>query len=328
MKIPPEYKITPEIVELIAKIEANRIFFNSIPINPQVKSKIQRISLLKSSLYSARIEGNPLTIEEINTSSDRQKKLEVYNILAAIKYIETAKSRDRIVKKEDILNLHKLVMKNIDASAGYFRKEMGAIFNSAGVAVYLPPPPNQISGLLDKLITYINSNIEKFPLITAFISHLIFEKIHPFIDGNGRVGRLLISTILAKKNWLFNLNIVLEEYLDNHREEYYHFLDTGLKNPEDYLIFMLQAFWYQSEEVKSQIAEESGKKEHLILPPRQEEIYRIISDQRIISFDIIRRRFLKVPQRTLRYDLKKLQEKNLVKKTGSTRGSLYTVIIS
>lgn len=63
MRIPPEYKITPEIVELIAKIDANRMFFNSIPILPEIKNKIQRVSLLKSSLYSARIEGNPLTID-------------------------------------------------------------------------------------------------------------------------------------------------------------------------------------------------------------------------------------------------------------------------
>lgn len=325
MKIPPAYEITPEIVELIAKIEANRIFFNSIPIIPEVKNNIQRISLLKSSLYSARIEGNPLTMEEIDTSSNRQKKLEVFNILAAIKYIETAMTQSGVVRKEDISKLHKFVMKNIDSSPGHFRKEMGAIFNMAGVAVYLPPPPNQISDLLEKLITYINSDKEKFPLITAFISHLIFEKIHPFIDGNGRVGRLLISTILVKKDWRFNLNIVLEEYLDNHREDYYHYLDTGLKKPEDYLIFMLQAFWYQSEDIKSQITVELAKKEQVILPPRQEEIYRIISDHKVASFDVIRRRFLKVPERTLRYDLKKLQEKSLVMKVGMTKGSFYTV---
>ncbi len=325
MQIPPNYQITPEIIQLLVKIDTQRILLSSQKIPQMLREKIQRISLLKSSLYSARIEGNPLTMEEIDTSSDRQKKLEVFNILTAIKFIEATKVQSGVVKKEDISKLHRLVMKNIDSSPGHFRKEMGAIFNMAGVAVYLPPLPSQISDLLERLVTYINSDKEKFPLITAFISHLVFEKIHPFIDGNGRVGRLLISTILVKKDWRFNLNIVLEEYLDNHREDYYHYLDTGLKKPEDYLIFMLQAFWHQSEDVKSQITVELAKKEQVILPPRQEEIYRIITDHKVASIDVIRRRFLKVPERTLRYDLKKLQEKSLVMKVGMTKGSFYTV---
>ncbi len=323
MKIPPSYQITPEILELIAKIDANRIYFNSIPILPQVKEKIQRISLLKSSLYSARIEGNPLTIENVQTAGEKEKKLEVFNILSAIKFIAKEKEANNLLSRKDILDLHRLVMKDISGAAGYFRREMGAIFNQAQVAVYMSPPPNQILPLLDNLFSYINSGTEKFPIITAFISHLVFEKIHPFIDGNGRVGRLLIFDILHRKNWRFSLNIVLEEYLDEHKEDYYYYLDIGLKKPEEYLLFMLRAFWQQTEKIKSQIERESQKSETVILPPRQEEIYHIIADHKMASFDTVKRRFLKVPERTLRYDLKKLQEKGLIVKVGSTKGVFY-----
>src|SRR3990167_9748923 len=118
MKIPPVYKITPEVLELIAQIEANRIFFNSISVTPAVKEKIQRISLLKISLYSARIEGNPLTLKNLDTTNEKEKKLEVFNILSAIKFIEKKDSRDNITR-EDFLNLHKLVMKDLYQSAGY-----------------------------------------------------------------------------------------------------------------------------------------------------------------------------------------------------------------
>ena len=67
-------------------------------------------------------------------------------------------------------------MTDLFSHHGVFRQEMGAIFNAAGIAVYLSPPPKQILPLLSKLITYINSNEEKFPLVTALIAHLIFEK--------------------------------------------------------------------------------------------------------------------------------------------------------
>lgn len=324
MKIPPQYKISPDILALIAKIEANRIFLSSVPIPGLIKEKIQRISLLKSSLYSARIEGNPLTVEDLEITSDKRKKIEVFNILSAIKFIQKEANDKNLLSKKDILNLHKLVMKDLDAYAGRLRNEMGAIYNQAGIAVYMSPPPNQTSFFLDKLLEYINSGEEKFPIITAFIAHLVFEKIHPFIDGNGRVGRLLISDILVKKKWRFKINIVLEEFLDEHKESYYYYLDIGFKEPEQYLLFMLDAFWQQSEKIKSQMIRQSREKIEILLPPRQEEIYHIIREHKMVSFDTIKRRFLKVPGRTLRYDLKKLLDKGLLLKVGSTKGTYYS----
>lgn len=64
----------------------------------------------------------------------------------------------------------------------------------------------------------------------------------------------------------------------------------------------------------------------LLLPPRQEEIYAIIKEHRFVSFDFLRRRFFKVPARTLRYDLKKLTDKNYILKIGQTKGSYYRVL--
>jgi len=160
--------------------------------------------------------------------------------------------------------------------------------------------------------------------MTALISHLIFEKIHPFIDGNGRVGRLLISAILKAKKYKNYFSVPFEEYLDNHRSDYYYFLDIGLKSTNDYLIFMLKAFLEETEKLKRTIDIEKESKTPL-LPPRQEEIYLIIKDHKIVSFDNIYRRFLKVPKRTLRYDLKKLAEKKLIVKIGKTKGSYYRI---
>ena len=117
----------------------------------------------------------------------------------------------------------------------------------------------------------------------------------------------------------------MEEYLDEHKNAYYFYLDTGLKDPEGFLLFMLKAFFEQSEKIKSQVEESTESKEVLLLPPRQEEIYNIIRDHKMISLDVIKRRFLKVPSRTLRYDLKKLQDNGLVVKIGATRGSVYTI---
>lgn len=325
MKIPPIYTISDKMLSFITKIEAERLHFSSLNLPSELKDNIQRVSLLKSSLFSARIEGNSLKISdfEFGIEAEEEKKKEVFNILEAIKFID--KNPKNGVTKEMLLHLHVLVLKDITSDAGSFRQEVSAIFNQAGAAIYMPPPPTQITKLLDELLSFINSDKEKFPLIAAFVGHLMFEKIHPFIDVNGRVGRLLISAILKSKGWDFTFTVPFEEYLDEHKNNYYYYLDIGLTNTNDYLEFMLEAFYKQIEKLKDNIGEELSKEKNPFLPPRQEEIFNIIKDQIVASFDMIRRRFLQVPERTLRYDLKKLLDRKLIEKSGVTKGSYYRV---
>lgn len=325
MQIPPIYTVTPQMFTLIAEIEAERIYFSRLTLPDKLKGKVQRVSLLKSSLFSARIEGNPLEISDLAPEKkEDEKKREVFNLVEAVRFIDVH-SKKRGLNKETLLELHERVLKNLSPDAGHFRKDVSAIFNLAGVAVYMPPPPSKISELLDKLLAYINKDEGISPLVTAFVSHLVFEKIHPFLDGNGRVGRLLIAAVLKAKGWYFTFTVPFEEYLDEHKDEYYFHLDRGMKDTNDYLLFMLTAFSQEIEKTKKQIENELTKKEEAFLPPRQEEIYSIIKDHAVCSFDMIRRRFLQVPERTLRYDLKKLLDHGLIEKSGETRGRYYRV---
>lgn len=322
--IPPSYQITPELVELLAKIDANLIYLSKISLPDLLKDKIRRRSFLKSSLFSARIEGNTLTYEQIERGiGETNEKKEIFNILKAVQFIETLDTPSRITLKT-ILNLHSMVMAGLSGEDGFFRTEPSAVFNQAGEAVYITPAPDKIPELLKRMLAYSNGEEERFPIINAFISHLVFEKIHPFVDGNGRVGRLLIFAILKAKEKGLPFFIPFEEYLDEHKDEYYYHLDRGLKNTNDYLIFMLQAFYAQTEKIKQIVTDETGK-EQLLLTPRQEEIYNIIKDHRVVSFDEIKRRFLKVPPRTLSYDLKKIMDQGLVVKIGKTKGSFYRI---
>ncbi len=324
MIIPPKYSITSEMIELLGKIEVIRQYIKTINIPLHIKQKIQRVSLLKSSLYSAKIEGNPLTIDDFKNSPDKIKRLEIDNIYKAIKYI--LKLKIRSVKQETIKTIHKISMNNINYQAGQFRTEMSAIFNQAGVAIYVCPPPNEINQLIDKLTTYINLNDKEFPLIKGFLTHLIFEKIHPFLDGNGRVGRLMIPLICKLNNYEFDIFVSFEEYINENKNDYYYNLDGGLKNPNEYILFMLKAFYSQTNKLKNQIESEISSKNIINLPLRQEEIYNIIKDHNSVSLNFIKRRFLKVPTRTLRYDLKKLTNKKLIVKIGKTKGSYYKIV--
>ncbi|GIW61885.1 MAG: hypothetical protein KatS3mg089_0737 [Patescibacteria group bacterium] len=200
---------------------------------------------------------------------------------------------------------------------------MSAIFNSAGIAIYLPLPPRLVFGLIERLLRFANSSKEQFVPVRSVLTHYTFEKIHPFLDGNGRVGRLLLQSVLEKTGYGMKGLITIDEYLDKHRTEYYDLLALGEKDVTEYVEFMLEGLAETAESAKKIILNKKQiRPEDYLLPPRA-EILEIIRDHQIVSFDTIKRRFFAVNDRTLRYDLKKLQDAGIIKKRGITKGAYY-----
>lgn len=324
MLIPPKYILTPKISEYLQTIHSCHELISSIHIPPEVENNIRRQSTLKSSLFSARIEGNTLTAEEvINRPSQDQRKVEVFNILKALNQIHKASQRDLTTKFT--FELHQQVMAGLidKENLGQFRQQTSAIFNSSGIAIYMTPPKRQIRGLMDRLMKFINSSKEPFIPITACLAHYTFEKIHPFMDGNGRVGRLLIQAVLHKKDYGMKGLLNIEEFLDNHRPDYYRALEDKEKDTTDYLEFMLEAIANTASEVKQLVLQKQKLEAQDYLLPRRAEILNIIKDHQMVNFDFLRRRFLGVNERTLRFDLKKLTEAGFCKKRGNTKGVWY-----
>lgn len=327
MNIPPKYTLTSKIINLLQKIEASKAVIDTYPIPLEIEMNIRRQSFLKSSLFSARIEGNTLTLNDLSQSSPKnQKKVEVMNILKTINWLNQRPHKD--ITNKDILELHKMTMQGLidQIDLGKYRINLEAIFNSAGIAIYLPPRPVKIPSQIEKLIKYINNGKELYLPVRACLTHYIFEKIHPFLDGNGRAGRLLLQAVLLKGGYGMKGLLSLEEYLDNHRLEYYHSLDNTDKDVTDYLEYMLTAISQTAEEAKQLILEKQELEIEDFLLPRRAEILNIIRDHKIVNFDIIKRRFLTINKRTLRFDLKYLTNRGLIKKRGTTKGVYYEII--
>ncbi len=324
MVIPPKYFLTPKITQLLQSIEVSKEVINSLEIPKDLETNIRRKSTLKSSLFSARIEGNTLTLDELpKASSKSQRTQEVFNILKALNWIYESRLKDLTIR--DILKLHQLVMEGLveKQDLGKFRTSLGAIFNSVGIAIYLPSRPSQVLPLIKKLIKFSNLEKEQFIPIKAALTHYTFEKIHPFLDGNGRVGRLLLQAVLQKEGYGMKGILPLEEYLDNHRSEYYSVLESTEKDVTDYVEFILESIAETAKAVKEQFLKKDVVKIEDLLLPRRAEILNIIKEHGMINFDTIRRRFLSVNERTLRYDLKKLLDAGLIRKRGTTKGVYY-----
>ena len=314
MHINYRYKQTPQLNKLLQTLEVNRRLIDLLPSLPHIERHLRRQSILKSALFSA-------SIENIGTASPHDaSKLEVQNIYSAANWLVSTVGPSRL-SLSVINQLHRRALHNVSPHAGEFRHEPSAIFNQAGVAIYFTPPPQQIKPLLTQLIN-VNKRISVTP-VRAAVFHFGFEKIHPFIDGNGRVGRLVSTLILKAEGYDFRGLIDLEEYLDANRIAYYDLLNLTVKDITPFVEFFINGLVDQSNQVINKLKHQTEDTVDTLLPRRQ-EILNVIRDHQQVSFDFIRRRFLAVPAPTLRYDLRQLINANLVKKLGATRGAVYS----
>jgi Fic family protein len=328
MDIPPTYQLTKKIILKLNKIEKCKTELYLLPGDIAFEKYSRQKSVLKSSLYSARIEGNPHTIEELEksgwTDQKEKHKLEIANLYQALEYI-LAQDWKADVTIDDLKKLHTVVMKGLHGEAGSLRSEPSAIYNSAGIAVYVCPLPHEIRELLSQFLVYCNQDFESLIPIKAALAHVMFEKIHPFLDGNGRLGRLLIHLLFKK--WEYDLRglVPIEEYLEQHRQTYYDLLCENKSDRTEFVEFFLDGLIVSLEQAleNKRNTVQNMPEDLLSLPPRRFEILNIIRDHQSTSYDFIKRRFINIPDRTLRYDLHELVKGGYIIRRGVTRGSVY-----
>jgi Fic family protein len=310
---------TKDIEQELIEIEAIKILFEKLKVLPQIEEKIRRESLLKSSLFSARIEGNPLSLTDIDENdSEEVHQVEIQNLLRAYQYVYRT-DFPKTLTIDIIRDLHTQAMKKISLQAGKFRQEPWAIFDASGNAIHLAPPFFEIPKLINQYLEYLNS-LTDHPGIIAAISQFIFEKLHPFADGNGRTGRLISALILKQHNYHLRGMLPFEEYTDNHRESYYYALEPS-SDMTEFVQYFLTSIIDTSRSILKQL--DNRPIPNSFLPSRRQEILAIIADHPNCSFEFLSRRFAAVNPKTLHYDLKKLLDLNLIIKVGITRGALY-----
>lgn len=187
--------------------------------------------ILMESTKSSAIEGTGTTIEDLYLSerieeTDPQKlndNKEVLNYRDALNYA-TQQNTEQITERL-LLELHKILMKGVRGehkSPGEYRTVqvlVGSKGDTLETAKFVPMPPEQVPWKIQNLFEYMNDT-EENTLLCAALSHYQFETIHPFTDGNGRMGRLLIMLILNRCGVLEYPVLYLSGYFNNYRDEY------------------------------------------------------------------------------------------------------------
>ena len=325
MKFPPVFSVTPAITQSLYDLDVLKAGYELHPVTVEQAVILRRTSLLKSSLFSARIEGNPLELSDVAHAQEGgadKHTIEVSNLVSAYEQLSATLGQD--VTIDALKKLHAGVLHTLSGDAGRLRQEESAVFDQAGNAVYLTPAPQSVRPLLDAFCRYVNTTKDA-TVIAAGVAHIWFEKIHPFLDGNGRVGRLVSAYMLKIGGYDFSGLVPLEQYLDEYRDDYYYFLGRDKQDVTEFVEFYLTALLSQAR-VTLSTAHDAGKSDtYAYLMPRRAEIMHILEDHKVISFDFLARRFRAIPVRTLHFDLSQLIKAGLVQKMGSTRGVSYTV---
>ncbi len=311
------WEITDRAKQLQIELEALKLSFEMLKLSPHMEDSLRRTSLLKSAVFSVRVEGYPDTIS--SPKAESQKLVQGY------KLVHSSKSPQNLTLKY-IQQLHQVALDKLSYNAGHWRREAWGIFNQAGVAVYLAPAYFNVPELMSDYVSFVNK-IRDNMAIKAAIAQFIFEKIHPFADGNGRVGRLISAHILAKSGYGFRGLAPFEEYIDKYRLDYYAALEPS-HDVTNFVEFFLEALVFQSKEILAKLIQPSTELVEDDLPPRQLEILQIVKDHSYCSFDSIHRRFPGISPSTLRYDVTQLIKGKFIKKIRRTRGAMYVVQLS
>lgn len=308
------WEINPKITRLLIELEAIRQNFENTPSRPHFELNLRRRSLLRSAVFSARVEGFSDTVNF--------PKKESQSLLSAYHYLYSKKSPQKLTLGF-IRKLHRLVLKK-NSTAGNWRSQPWAIFNQSGSVIYLAPPAQGVPQLMDEYIDYL-SDLHEHPSVIAAIAQFVFEKIHPFADGNGRVGRLISSFLLEKNGYGFRGLAPFEEYIEGHRSLYYVHLEPS-SDCTDFIEFFLIALVDQLKKDITILGQRPSELPEDSLMPRRREILEIIRDHPHSTFDFIHRRFAAVNAKTLHYDLAQMMKKGFIRKLGATKGVSYQAI--
>lgn len=344
----PKFSLTNKILLEIGRIEASREIIENAPLLPLWEKRFRENALVRTVHHGTHIEGNQLDFEEAKQVVLSQGFVgirtrdvqEVINYRAVMDYIENEwKEKKEEISENTIKHIHRLTLLKImpDNLIGQYRTKKVVIKDSqTGRITFRPPEPEQVPFLISQFLNWLNRADKNIihPVLKAGIAHYELARIHPFLDGNGRVARAVTTLILYLEKYDIRKFFSLEEHYDKNPLSYYeHLQKAGSGDLTPWLEYFSEGLGQELENIKKKIQKLSsdihlkdrlGGKQ-LFLNERQVKIMEYIQATGYLQNKAFSSLFPDYSEDTVLRDLKELIDNNIIKKIGKTKGAKYVL---
>jgi len=344
----PKFSITNKILKNIGSIEASKEVIDNAPLLPYFEKEFREDAMVRTIHYGTHIEGNELNLSEAEkvlkgqqiNARDRDIK-EVINYRKVMDYISKFHQKDKneSIAEDVIKELHKLTVDKIlpPEECGEFRKTQVVVKNSqTGEISFTPPMAVAVPFQARDLLEFVNFAEEDdiHPVLKSGATHYELVRIHPFLDGNGRVARAFATLILYKEGYDIRKFFSLEEYFDKNAYGYYEALQSVEKKDGDltnWLEYFTLGLSIELSKIRQKVEDISidakiKKKlggQPLMLTPRQLKIIEYIQKIGHLQNQAFEGLFPMVSEDTILNEIKGLVSAGIIKKHGVTKGAKY-----
>ncbi|PIS15932.1 hypothetical protein COT62_01055 [Candidatus Roizmanbacteria bacterium CG09_land_8_20_14_0_10_41_9] len=344
----PSFTITNKILNYISKIEAAEEVIRHAPLLPLWEKQFKEDAIVRSVYHGTHLEGNKLHKDEAKDVLLGKEVLgrprdiqEIINYREVIDFIdlEANKKIDKITELL-IKKFHRIITNKIlvPDQVGEYRSKQVVIRNSqTGEVTFRPPPPIEIPFLMREFLYWLNRDDKDqiHSVLKAGIAHHELVRIHPFIDGNGRIARVVVTLILLLGGYDIRRFFSLEEYYDKDAVSYYHNLQKAsagdLTSWLEYFSFGASVEFDRVKEKILRLSKDVKMKERfggkqIYLTERQIKIVEYIQEIGYLQNQSFPSLFPDVSEDTVLRDIQDLIKKGLIKKVGSTKAARYVII--
>lgn len=242
MYVPP-FNITEKILHLISEIAEQVGMLNARIGGDTPSPMLRKKNQIKTIHSSLAIENNTLSLNQVTDIIDGKHVLgapdEIQEVKNAIEAYRLMSQLDAFSEK-DLLKAHGLMMNQLVRNAGHYRQDGVGVFDGNGNCLHMAPPAARVPELMGDLFQWVKT-CKTHPLVYSCVFHYEFEFIHPFVDGNGRMGRFWQTMLLSRWKGIFAW-LPVETIVKDHQQEYYNVIaqSDAAGNSTVFVEFMLK----------------------------------------------------------------------------------------
>lgn len=342
----PTYSISNKILKYIGVIEAAKEVIENSPLVPAWEARFREDALVRTVHHGTHIEGNELNMSEaerilaggkvLGRDRDIQEVLNYRNVIKFIEEFDKPEVTEDIIKHIHELTVHRILP---EETIGNYRKTQVVVKNSqTGEVTFRPPPAIEVPFLMASFLRWLNGvkPEDMHAVLKAGIAQYEVVRIHPFLDGNGRVARAAATLVLFKDGYDIKRFFSLEEYYDREPISYYDSLQSVARqqgNITPWLEYFCEGLAIELTRIKDKIKSISTdlkiKKslggQQMALSERQIKIVEFVQENGFLQNKAFFELFPMISEDTVLRELKDLIKKGIVKKEGTTKGVRYVL---